>query len=119
MNYEPTVTDALASLVEGAACTSQNTGNIEADYAATNWLADTPMPSLAEVEAEIAKIKAGNPTDAQGRIKYAYRRLRAPEYPPVTDLADAIFWQQQGDNSKMEAYIAACEAVKAKYPKPE
>lgn len=118
-HYEQTVTDSLLSLVEGAQFTSQNTGNVADDYAATEWLSDVPMPSLADVEAEIAKIAAGNPTDASGRIKYEYRRLRAPEYPPVTDLADAIFWQQQGDNSKMEAYVAACEAVKAKYPKPE
>lgn len=118
-NYDATVTGALQSLVEGAQFTSQNTRNIAEDYAATEWLGDGQMPSLAEVEAEIAKIKAGNPTDASGLVKYEYRQLRAPEYPPVTDLADAIYWQQQGDDSKMIAYVAACEAVKEKYPKPE
>lgn len=118
-NYDATVTGALQSLVDGPLVVSQNTGNIAEDYAATEWLGDGQMPSLAEVEAEIAKIQAGNPTDASGLDRYEYRRLRAPEYPPVTDLADAIYWQQQGDDSKMEAYVAACEAVKAKYPKPE
>ena len=46
-----------------------------------------------------------------------YKYLRAPEYPPLTDLADAMYWSSQGDNTKLEAYYAACEAVKNKYPK--
>ncbi len=46
-----------------------------------------------------------------------YRRQRQPEYPPLQDLADALYWQSKGDNTKMEAYLAACEAVKQKYPK--
>ena len=48
----------------------------------------------------------------------AYQRNRQPEYPPITDLADALYWSNQGDNSKLDAYYAACAAVKAKYPKP-
>lgn len=43
--------------------------------------------------------------------------LRAAAYPPITDLADAIYWQSQGDNSKMEAYNAAVAAIKVQYPK--
>jgi hypothetical protein len=46
-----------------------------------------------------------------------YQRKRQPEYPPLADLADAIYWQNEGDSSKMTAYIAAVEAVKVKYPK--
>lgn len=46
-----------------------------------------------------------------------YQRKRAVEYPPLTDLADAMYWAAQGDNTKLEAYYAACEAVKLKYPK--
>lgn len=42
---------------------------------------------------------------------------RAANYPPLTDLADAMYWQSQGDNSKMLAYTAAVAAVKAMYPK--
>jgi hypothetical protein len=47
-----------------------------------------------------------------------YQRLRDMEYPPMTDLADALYWQSKGDDSKMTAYLAAVEAVKQKYPKP-
>lgn len=48
-----------------------------------------------------------------------YQRQRYPEYPPLSDLADAIYWQQNGDETKMTAYLAAVEAVKQKYPKGE
>ena len=48
-----------------------------------------------------------------------YQRDRQPEYPDLADLADALYWSNQGDNTKLDAYYAACAAVKAKYPKPE
>lgn len=48
----------------------------------------------------------------------AYKAARAAEYPPLTALADAVVHQQNGDPTAMNAYIAACDAVKAKYPKP-
>lgn len=40
-------------------------------------------------------------------------------YPPLTDLADALYWNSKGDDSRLTAYYAACDAVKTKYPKPE
>lgn len=43
--------------------------------------------------------------------------LRKAAYPSAADLGDALYWQSKGDNSKMEAYLAACERVKAQYPK--
>lgn len=46
----------------------------------------------------------------------AYKHLRAAEYPPVTDYLDGIV---KGDQAQVQAYIDACLAVKAKYPKPE
>lgn len=49
----------------------------------------------------------------------SYAELRRAEYPPLSDLADAMYWINQGDESKMQAYLAACDAVKAKYPKVE
>lgn len=44
----------------------------------------------------------------------AYIAKRAAEYPPMADYLDAIV---KGDTAQQEAYIAACLAVKAKYPK--
>lgn len=46
----------------------------------------------------------------------AYKRQRAAEYPPITDYIDGVV---KGDQAQIDAYIAACQAVKNKYPKPE
>ena len=47
---------------------------------------------------------------------HAYIAKRAAEYPPYTDYLDGIV---KGDQEQIDAYIAACQAVKTKYPKPE
>jgi hypothetical protein len=44
----------------------------------------------------------------------AYKAKRATEYPPMTDYLDGIV---KGDNTQVQAYIDACNAVKNKYPK--
>jgi hypothetical protein len=48
---------------------------------------------------------------------HAYIAKRQAEYPPLTDLADALYHQSKGDETKLTAYLAKCEAVKTKYPK--
>jgi hypothetical protein len=45
----------------------------------------------------------------------AYQAQRAAEYPPMADYIDGIV---KGDQAQVQAYIDACLAVKAKYPKP-
>lgn len=47
-----------------------------------------------------------------------YVERRKEEYPPLSEFADAMYWASRGDNSKLDAYNAKCEAVKLKYPKP-
>jgi hypothetical protein len=42
---------------------------------------------------------------------------RRVAYPPLADLADALYWQMQGDESKMREYMARCAEVKRKNPK--
>lgn len=49
----------------------------------------------------------------------SYQTLRSREYPPLGEFADAFYWLQQGDSTKMTAYLEACAAVKAQYPAPE
>jgi hypothetical protein len=44
-----------------------------------------------------------------------YQRKRVAEYPPMADYIDGVV---KGDQAQIDAYIAACQAVKAKYPKP-
>lgn len=68
------------------------------------------IPTKEQHDAEVARLVAEWEAAE-------YQRLRAPEYPPLQDLADALYWQSQGDNTKMDAYVAAVEAVKEKYPK--
>lgn len=66
--------------------------------------------SITEAEA-----KAIN--DAKQAAEFnalSYAQKRAAEYPPMSDYLDAIV---KGDTQQQEAYIAACLAVKAKYPK--
>ena len=48
--------------------------------------------------------------------KTQYQRDRAAAYPPMADYLDGV---AKGDQAQIDAYIAACLAVKAKYPKPE
>lgn len=44
----------------------------------------------------------------------SYADKRQMEYPPVTDYLDGLV---KGNKEQMQAYIDACLAVKAKYPK--
>jgi hypothetical protein len=62
----------------------------------------------AAVAAEAARLQAA--FDAKD-----YQRKRMREYPPVTDYLDGIV---KNDQAQIQAYIDACLAVKAKYPKP-
>jgi hypothetical protein len=43
-----------------------------------------------------------------------YKLNRSKEYPPITDYIDGVV---KGDKEQIQAYIDACLAVKAKYPK--
>ena len=45
-----------------------------------------------------------------------YIEKRAAEYPSITDYIDGLV---KNDQAQIDAYIAACLAVKAKYPKSE
>jgi hypothetical protein len=45
----------------------------------------------------------------------AYKTKRQREYPPMTDYLDGI---AKGDQAQINKYIADCQAVKSRYPKP-
>jgi hypothetical protein len=85
------------------------------DYEGLQWL-EKPVyeggqkkPTKEEVEAEVARLqKEWEDTE--------YQRLRAKEYPDIKEYLDGLV---KGDTEQMQAYIDACLAVKAKYPKPE
>jgi hypothetical protein len=75
---------------------------------ASKWL-----PNCTEITDEEADaIRVAKAQAAQAALTYAEKR--AAEYPPLTDYLDGVV---KGDQAQIDAYIAACQAVKAKYPK--
>jgi len=64
--------------------------------------------AAAEASLDIASL------DKQAALELCYMQ-RAAAYPPQSDYLDAVV---KGDTVAQQAYIDACLAVKAKYPKP-
>jgi len=86
---------------------------IYALYPQTVWIDDASGPHDKDgnqVQIDLSAVNAWVDPDA-------YILNRKMEYPPLTDLADALYHQSKGDETKLTAYIAKCEAVKQKYPK--
>jgi hypothetical protein len=81
-------------------------------------------PSVVTIRGDVAYDADGNEVaydkDAvQAYVAaHAYIAKRAAEYPTLADFADAYYWSQNGDNTKMTAYLEKCDEVKSKYPKP-
>ena len=79
-------------------------------------------PSIVSVGGEIAYDANGNEVayDKDAVQTYidahAYIAKRQAEYPNFTDYLDGVV---KGNQAQIDAYIAACQAVKTKYPKPE
>jgi hypothetical protein len=85
------------------------------DYSGLQWLEPSveeggqEIPTQEEIKAEVIRLqKQWEDTE--------YQRLRAKEYPDIKEYLDGIV---KGDQEQIQAYIDACIAVKAKYPKPE
>lgn len=68
------------------------------------------LPHKAEIDAEVVRLQ-------EKWEATEYQRYRKLEYPSLDILADALYWQQQGDGSKMQDYLNMVQAVKDKYPK--
>jgi hypothetical protein len=73
------------------------------------------IPFTAEEEAEFDALETAHANEQAERTRTAYQRDRAKEYPVMADYIDGIV---KGDQAQIQAYIDACLAVKAKYPKP-
>lgn len=67
-----------------------------------------PPGSVQISEAEAMALRPQPPAPT-------YQQLRAAVYPPITDYLDGIV---KGDAAQVSAYVAACLAVKAEFPKP-
>lgn len=86
-----------------------NVGKVVGDCDAFDFEGNPVEIDLASVNAEVEKME-------KEILLSAYKRKRAAEYPPITDYIDGVV---KGDQAQIDAYIAACQAVKSKYPKPE
>lgn len=98
------------SLILCQACINlRPTAGVSCDKDGIHWynidIADIPIQK--EIDAEVARLQQAEQTNK-------YKELRATEYPPMADYLDAIV---KGDTAQQQAYIDACLAVKAKYPK--
>lgn len=71
-----------------------------------------PEDYVAITDAEADQLRSATTQSRFDALTYADKRRS--EYPPVTDYLDAVV---KGDQAAIAAYIAACQAVKAKYPK--
>ena len=103
-----TIYQAISSLLPGAEFSIRENDYDQIDW----WDEEYQKPTKEEVEAERVRLQAEYDLTE-------YQRQRAPEYPDIKDLADALYWSSKGDNTKLDEYYAKCDAVKTKYPKPE
>lgn len=90
-------TDAIISLRPGAEWVMRG-DDLE-------WLdAAQTQPTDAEIDAEVARLQAVYEANE-------YQRQRAAEYPSIPDQLDLLY------HGGMDAWKAAIQAVKDKYPK--
>ena len=77
-------------------------------------------PNVIRTDGDIAYDADGNEVAYDKAAVEAYAKSqeyitkRQAEYPLITDYLDGIV---KGDQAQVQAYIDACNAVKAKYPK--
>ena len=80
----------------------------------TKYAISVLNPNVAVIRGETAYDADGNEVAYDKAAVHAYIAKRASEYPPITDYIDGVV---KGDQAQIQAYIDACLAVKAKYPK--
>lgn len=102
--FRPGLINAVASLRPA------NTFSIDPEGKITSQDRGFIAPTEEEIQAELTRLQTAFDNTS-------YQRKRQPEYPPLADFVDAMYWQTKGDNTKMISYLAAVDAVKDKYPK--
>ena len=73
------------------------------------WNDERTQPTEEDIVQKIAEL------EYEEEVK-EYQRQRAAEYPAYADYLDGVVKE---DQDQIDAYIAACQAVKNKYPKVE
>ena len=96
--------EAIRKAYPDAVTIDDGEGAFKADGTKINLIQSDIDSARSTLDSEYAKVK--------------YKDDRQPLYPPLADFADAMYWNSKGDSSKLTAYYAACEKVKADNPKP-
>ena len=104
----------MANLTARALAWKYPTVNFDTvDDRITAWRSsDVKQPDEIETKAVVDEYVAF-------KARNLYKERRKNEYPPLEDFSDAVFHERNGNAAPMEAYLAAVQAVKNKYPKPE
>lgn len=97
------IAEAIKAINSEAEFTYQNE-----DVSTIEWLNNTTPISSDDITSKQTELE--NAYTAK-----QYQRDRAKEYPDFIDYLDGIV---KGDQAQIDKYIADCQAVKAKYPKP-
>lgn len=82
------------------------------DDGSQDHLIDSSLISITEAESDV--LRAENLQAFISTLPYDQQRMN--EYPDFRLYLDGIV---KNDQSQIQAYISACQAVKAKYPKPQ
>lgn len=69
-----------------------------------------------EIGADWVEIEESEIPIPDINIKPPYDFQRRAEYPPIEEYIDGVV---KGDQAQIDAYVAKCLEVKAKYPKPD
>jgi len=88
---------------------------MQSDATPGTLIANAVTSGIDPLTAEEVVMTAEEYASAYPALPTTYQQLRAAAYPPASDYLDGIV---RGDAGQVQAYIAACLAVKAKYPKP-
>jgi hypothetical protein len=95
--------EAIKSLVPNSSFTVKTNEEIV-------WLDEThTQPTQEDIIQKVAELEYLEEVNE-------YQRKRKAEYPDYADYLDGVV---KGDQDQIDAYIAACQAVKDKYPKAE
>jgi len=81
----------------------------------TKFIDGVEVPCTEQDIADMERIRLNWETHLAEVQKIQYQQDRAAAYPPMADYLDGIV---KGDQAQIDAYVAACLAVKAQFPKP-
>ena len=76
---------------------------------------ETMTEDVSVVVEEGMPVAKREKTRSEIEAEQSYATKRKAEYPPISDYLDGVV---KNDQAQIDAYIAACQAIKVKYPKP-